>query len=63
MWLQRLLNNVRQIHSLSKNSVTLKELADMADKIMEVYPDSHSLNSVKTAAKMIKIVRPCSSDN
>ncbi|VDO81271.1 unnamed protein product [Schistosoma mattheei] len=54
MCFQCLLNNVRQILSLSKNSVTLKELADMADKMMEVYPDNHSSNSVKTAAQKDK---------
>lgn len=46
MSFQRLSHNVRQVLSLSGHSVTLEELADMADKMIEIYPDNHSLNSV-----------------
>lgn len=49
MWLQRLPHNVRQILSVSGRSVTLEDLADMADKMMEIYPDRHCLNEIQTS--------------
>ncbi|CAH8539606.1 unnamed protein product [Schistosoma intercalatum] len=51
MWLQRLPHNVRQILSISGTSVTLDDLADMADKMMEIYPDSRGINAVQPSCK------------
>ncbi|CAH8643922.1 unnamed protein product [Schistosoma guineensis] len=47
MWFQRLPHSVRQILSVSGKSVALDDLADMADKMMEVYHDSHGVNSLQ----------------
>ncbi|VDP89326.1 unnamed protein product [Schistosoma mattheei] len=47
MWFQRLPHNVRQILSVSWKSVALDDLADMADKLMDVYHDIHHVNSVQ----------------
>lgn len=51
MWFQRSPNNVRQILSVSGNSVALDDLADIADKTVEIYPNSHSVNSVQAAER------------
>ncbi|VDP05747.1 unnamed protein product [Schistosoma mattheei] len=51
MWLQRLPHNVRQILSISGTSVTLDDLADMADKMMEIYPDSRGINAVQPSSR------------
>lgn len=48
LWLQRLPHNVRQILMVTINSANLTELADMADKITEIYPDNQVVNSVQT---------------
>ncbi|CAH8614594.1 hypothetical protein MS3_00000628 [Schistosoma haematobium] len=47
MWFQRLPHSVRQILSVSGKSVALDDLADMADKMMEVYHDNHCVNSLQ----------------
>ncbi|CAH8444908.1 unnamed protein product [Schistosoma guineensis] len=47
MWFQRLPHSVRQILSVSGKSVALDDLADMADKMMEVYYESHGVNSLQ----------------
>lgn len=41
MWFQRLPHNVKRILSVSRNSINLEDLADMAGKMMKIYPDSH----------------------
>ncbi|CAH8495934.1 unnamed protein product [Schistosoma turkestanicum] len=48
LWFQRLPHNVRQILTVIINSVNLTDLADMADRITEIYPDSQGLDSVQT---------------
>lgn len=42
---------MRQILSVSGNSVNLEDLADMADKMMEIYPDSHCVNAIQNSSK------------
>lgn len=51
MCFQHLPYNTRQILSVSENSVNLEDLADMADKMMEIYPDSHEDNSIQVSSK------------
>ncbi|VDP72113.1 unnamed protein product, partial [Schistosoma curassoni] len=51
MWLQRLPHSVRQILSISGTSVILDDLADMADKMMEIYPDSRGIYAVQTSSR------------
>ncbi|CAH8665369.1 unnamed protein product [Schistosoma margrebowiei] len=50
MWFQRLPQNVTQILSISGTSVNLDDLADMADKMMEIYSDSQRLNVLQTSS-------------
>ncbi|CAH8291790.1 unnamed protein product [Schistosoma rodhaini] len=49
MWLQRLPYNVRQILSISGVSVSLDDLADMADKMIEIYPDSRGVSAIQSS--------------
>ncbi|VDO96206.1 unnamed protein product, partial [Schistosoma curassoni] len=47
MWFQRLPQSVRQIPSVSGQSVAFDDLSDMADNMMEVYHDCHCVNSLQ----------------
>ena len=49
IWLQRLPYNVRQILSISGASVSLDDLADMADKMIEIYPDSRGVSAIQSS--------------
>ncbi|CAH8597989.1 unnamed protein product [Schistosoma bovis] len=51
MWSQRLPYSVRQILSVSGASVSLDDLADMADRMIEIYPDSRGIYSVQPASR------------
>ncbi|CAH8487284.1 unnamed protein product [Schistosoma bovis] len=51
MWSQRLPYSVRQILSVSGASVSLDDLADMADRMIEIYPDSRGIYAVQPASK------------
>ncbi|CAH8481126.1 unnamed protein product [Schistosoma bovis] len=51
MWSQRLPHSVRQILSVSGASVSLDDLADMADRMIEIYPDSRGIYAVQPASR------------